>query len=118
MNPKSFDEVITDETYTLTTTAGESFNAADFARMYAMIYRRFGYNLTATANAIGRLLQSTPAPAHVLMPLIAVGLALLDEDEYCYDNERYIERELDVLHEQLYNKHLGEIGLRAVLPDE
>lgn len=113
---RPLNEFLADDTYTITTTAGEQFTASDSAILYAMMYKRFGYDLNATRNAIGRMLQSTPMDTRMAMRFVAAGLALLDKQEECCD---YLAlNDADENAKSNYLGYLGDIGLRAAFPEE
>jgi hypothetical protein len=87
------------------TTNGEEFNSTQSARLFALIYLRFGKDWTATCTAVSRLLQNDPLPSQVA-ELVAVGLALMEDDRLSYDNNAYTYRERQAVLDKVYNAEL------------
>ncbi len=85
MSNKTLKEVLSNENFSVTTTNGKLFTPEDTARLFAHIYKRFGFQLDATCYAIGRLLQSSPLESQIAAELIAAGMAVQayqNSDEY------------------------------------
>lgn len=58
----------------VTTAAGETFEALDLARMTSLIYTRFGRSLDATRDALARLFQSTQVDRKIIQTLVEMGI--------------------------------------------
>ncbi len=115
---KSIKAILTDDTYQVTTTAGEVFSVAESARMYAMIYKRFGRNVEATANAVARMLQSSPAPTQTIACLIATGLALFEEDNYGYNADACYATQDEMFNvlQGYFDDNLEDVMMRLAFP--
>lgn len=50
------------DTYNVTTTNGERFTGQETAKLYALIYKRFGYDREQTVQAVARLMQYAGDP--------------------------------------------------------
>ena len=104
---KTFEQALSSD-LDVQVTKEYTFKAAESARLYALIYLRFGSNVESTVRAINRLMQNN-ATAEQIVPMIAAGLTIIDDDFYHYNNSAYTE-EQDIENNRIrYQKYLNRI---------
>ena len=92
---KRFGDIVNGTYAQVTTTKGEVFDVFATCEMYALVYIRFGRNLTAAKSAIERMLQTNDIPPHAIAELVAAGLAMIENRSELVDKANRTETDTE-----------------------